>query len=172
MGELSVSLHAHKLDVDLQANNLPSRWKELADRERELADKEKRLAEKQLQELATARKRLEELQTVQVADMQKVWDFLGQTETTLLHLGFSQLCSGEPVQELSTILPLLDFVGAKMLKLEEVVCDQLETEGHILAEKVAEHVPMCFWSRGPIISLDPVVFRPIAGIEEATSNDF
>jgi hypothetical protein len=46
MGELRVSLLTHKLDADLQANNLVSRPKELEDRERELADKEKWLAEK------------------------------------------------------------------------------------------------------------------------------
>jgi hypothetical protein len=44
------------------------------------------------------------------------------------------------------VLPLLDSAGAKMLKLEEVIYDQLEAEGHVLAEKVAEHVLMCFQS--------------------------
>jgi hypothetical protein len=97
-------------------------------------------------------KRREELQAVQVAEAQKVWDFLGQTETTL-----------EPVQEVSTVLPLLDSAGAKMLKLEEVVYDQLEAKGRVLAEKVVEHVLTCFRSWDPIISLDPVVLRPVAG---------
>jgi hypothetical protein len=32
----------------------------------------------------------------------------------------------------STALLLLDSTGAKMLKLEEVICDQLEAEGHVL----------------------------------------
>jgi hypothetical protein len=41
-------------------------------------------------------------------------------------LGFSLVRSEEPVQEVSTMLPLLDSTGAKMMKLEEVVCDQLE----------------------------------------------
>jgi hypothetical protein len=44
------------------------------------------------------------------------------------------------------MLPLLDSTGAKMLMLEEVICDQLEVEGRALAEKVAEHVLMCFRS--------------------------
>jgi hypothetical protein len=48
--------------------------------------------------------------------------------------------------KVSTVLPLLDSAGAKMLKLEEVIYDQLEAEGHVLAEKVAEHVLMCFQS--------------------------
>jgi hypothetical protein len=86
-------------------------------------------------------------------------------------LGFSPLRSGEPVQEVSTALLLLDSVGAKMLKLEEVICDQLEAEGHVLAEKVVEHVLMCFRSQDPVVSLDLVMLRPIAGIEEAASND-
>jgi hypothetical protein len=42
-----------------------------------------------------------------------------------------------------------------MMRLEEVIGDQIEVEGCILAEKVAEHVLMCFWSRDPIVSLDP-----------------
>jgi hypothetical protein len=44
------------------------------------------------------------------------------------------------------MLPLLDSAEAKMLMLEEVICDQLEAEGHVLAEKVVEHVLTCFWS--------------------------
>jgi hypothetical protein len=36
---------------------------------------------------------------------------------------------------------LLDFVGAKMLELEDVDANRLEAEGHILPEVVAEHVP-------------------------------
>jgi hypothetical protein len=59
-------------------------------------------------------------------------------------LGFSLVRSEEPVQEVSTTLPLLDFAGAKMMKLEEVVCDQLEAEGHALGEQVTEHVLTCF----------------------------
>jgi hypothetical protein len=50
----------------------------------------------------------------------------------------------EPVQEVSTMVPLLDSIGAKMLKLEEVICDQLEAKGHILSDQVAEHVLTCF----------------------------
>jgi hypothetical protein len=49
----------------------------------------------------------------------------GQNETALVPLGFSPLRSRESVQEVSTTLPLLDSTGAKMLKLEEVICDQL-----------------------------------------------
>jgi hypothetical protein len=68
------------------------------------------------------------------------------------------------------VLPLLIFAGAKMLKLEEVAADQVEAEGHVLVERVAEHVLTCFQSRDPIISLDPVVLGPVAGAEEATSS--
>jgi hypothetical protein len=39
----------------------------------------------------------------------------------LVPLGFNPLCSGEPVQEVSTALPLLDSKGAKMLKVKEVM---------------------------------------------------
>jgi hypothetical protein len=85
-------------------------------------------------------------------------------------LGFSPLRSEELVHEVSTVLSLLDCVGAKMLKLEEVVCDQLEAEGCVLAEKVAEHVLMCFRCRDPVVFLDPEMFGPVAGTEEAANN--
>jgi hypothetical protein len=104
-----------------------------------------------------------------VAESQKVWDFLGQTEIALVPLGISPLHSREPVQEVSTALPLLDSTGAKMLKLEEVICNQLEAEGHVLAKKVAKHMLTCFRSPDPIVYLDLVVLGPVAGTEEATS---
>jgi hypothetical protein len=40
---------------------------------------------------------------------------------------------------------MMDSVGAKMLTLEEVVSEQLEAGGLVLAEKVAEHMLMYFW---------------------------
>jgi hypothetical protein len=86
-------------------------------------------------------------------------------------LGFSPLRSKEPVQEVSTSLPLLDSLGVEMLKLEEVIYDQLEAVGHVLAEKVVEHVLICFWSQDPVVSLDPVVLEPVAGTEEVASSD-
>jgi hypothetical protein len=96
---------------------------------------------------------------------------LSQTETALVPLGFSPLHSGEPVQEVSITLPLLDSTVIKMLKLEEVVYDQLEAKGCILVEKVVEHVLMCFWSWDPTVSLDPVMLRPVARIEEVANSD-
>jgi hypothetical protein len=83
-------------------------------------------------------------------------------------LGFSPIRSGEQAQEVSNVLPMLEYVGAKLLKLEEVVSDQLEPKGHVLTEKVEEHVLMCSWSRDPVISLDPVALRPAVEIEGAT----
>jgi hypothetical protein len=50
----------------------------------------------------------------------------------LVPLGFSPLCSGELVQEVSTALSLLDLAATKMLKLEEVIGEQLKAEGHAL----------------------------------------
>jgi hypothetical protein len=69
----------------------------------------------------------------------------------------------------STVLPLLDSVVAKMSKLEEVVGDQLESEGHVLAEMVMKHVHMCFWSWDPNTSVEPMVQGPITEVEEAAS---
>jgi hypothetical protein len=55
-----------------------------------------------------------------------------------------------------------------MLMLEEVISDQLEAEGHVLAEKVVEHMLTCFRSWDPNTSLEPVVQGPTADVEEAT----
>jgi hypothetical protein len=111
-----------------------------------LADRKKQVAVMPRRELAAMQKRLEEVQVAPATEAQKVCDFLGQTETTLVPLSFSPLCSREPVLEVGSALPLLDSIGVKMLKLEEVICDQLEAEGHVLVELVVEHVLTCFWS--------------------------
>jgi hypothetical protein len=105
---------------------------------------------------------------VHAVEAQKVWDIVGQTEAALVPLSFSPIRSAERAQEVSNVLPMLESVGAKLLKLEEVVSDQLEPKGHVLAEKVEEHVLMCSWSRDPVISLDPVALRPAVEIERAT----
>jgi hypothetical protein len=54
-----------------------------------------------------------------------------------------------------------------MLRLEEVIGDQLEAEGRILAGKVVEHVLTCFRDQDLVVSLDPVVLGPVTEIEEA-----
>jgi hypothetical protein len=164
LGDLRAEVLARKLTADLKANHL-------AFREKELADRDKQLAMTQPQELVSARKRVEELQAARANKAQKVWDFLGQTEIALVPLGFSPLYSWESVQEVSTTLPLLDSAGAKMLKLEEVICDQLEAEGRVPAEKVPEHMLTCFRSRDPAISLDPMMLRSIARTKEAANSD-
>jgi hypothetical protein len=43
------------------------------------------------------------------------------------------------VDEVSVALPLHDITGAKMLKLQEVIDDQLEAEDRTLAKVVAEY---------------------------------
>jgi hypothetical protein len=141
LGDLHADILARELAAKLKANHLAFR-EELADREKKLADKEKWLAERKPQELATARKRLEELQAARTVEAEKVWDFLGQTKTALVPISFSPLRSRDPVWEVSAALPLIDSTGAKMLKLEEVIGEQLEAEGHALAE----HVLTCFRS--------------------------
>jgi hypothetical protein len=90
------------------------------------------MAEREKQ-LATARSKLEELLAARSGEAQKVWNFLGQTEATLVPLDFSPLRTEDPVEEVSVTLPLLDSTGAKMLNLEEVIGDQLEAEGRVLA---------------------------------------
>jgi hypothetical protein len=70
----------------------------------------------------------------------------------------------------SNVLQVLESAGAKMLRLEDVVSDQLEAEGRVLAEKVAEHMLTCFRSQDPVVSLEPVVLGPAVETEEATSS--
>jgi hypothetical protein len=83
-------------------------------------------------------------------------------------LNFSPIRFREPTWEVSNVLPVLESAGAKMLRLEEVVGDQPEVVGRVLAKKVAEHVLMCFRSWDLIISLDLVALRPVVEIEEVT----
>jgi hypothetical protein len=68
----------------------------------------------------------------------------------------------------STVLPLLDSAVSKMLLLEEVVGEQLEAEGRVLAE----HVLTCFRSWDPNASLELVVQGPVAEVEEAARARF
>jgi hypothetical protein len=64
-------------------------------------------------------------------------------------LGFSPFRAGDPVEEVTATLPLLDSTGAKMLMLEEVDGGELEAEGHTLAKTVVGYVLTCFRSRNP-----------------------
>jgi hypothetical protein len=49
----------------------------------------------------------------------------------------------------------------------EAVGNRLEEEGRALAQALADHVLMCFRSRDPGISLEPVVQGPVEGSAEA-----
>jgi hypothetical protein len=74
-----------------------------------------------------------------------------------------------------TVVSLLDSAAAKISQLEDAVGSRIEEEGHALAQAVAEHVLMCFHSRDPAISLEPMVQGPAeepvgaaaAGVEDA-----
>jgi hypothetical protein len=120
-----------------------------------------------MQELAAAQKRSEDLQAVRVGEAQKVWDFLGQAESALVPFGFSPLRSEVPVQEVSAELLLLDYAGAKMSELEDVIAIQLEAKGLILAEAVAEDVLLFFHNHDPQVSIEPVVQGPAKEVQEA-----
>jgi hypothetical protein len=102
-----------------------------------------------------------------VGEAQKIWDFLGQAESTHVPFGFGPLRSGVPAQEVSVELPLLDSVGAKMLELEDVIANRLEAKGRILAEAVTKHVLLCLRSQDPQVSLEPLVQGPAEQIPEA-----
>jgi hypothetical protein len=111
--DVRASVLAYELAADAREGALDTRATEVADRE-------KQLTEHQMQDLAAAQKRLEDLQAVRVGEAQKVWDFLGQAESTLVPFGFSPLRSRVPMQEVSAKLLLLDFAGVKMSELEDV----------------------------------------------------
>jgi hypothetical protein len=64
----------------------------------------------------------------------------------LVPLNFRCLRTRDPMEEVRATLPLIDSIGAKMLKLEEVVGGHLETESRALAKAMAEYVLTCFQS--------------------------
>jgi hypothetical protein len=134
----------------------------------ELEEREKQLADWQMRELAVAQKRLDDLQASRAGEAQQVWRFLGQTDDALALLDFSPVRTGFLAQEVGTVLPFLDSVGAKISRLEEASSNQLEVEGRILAQAVMEHMVLCFRSRDPQISLEPMLQGPAEELEEGT----
>jgi hypothetical protein len=92
---------------------------------------------------------------------------LGQADTALASFGFSPIRGGNAAPEAGVVLPLLDSARRKISQLEEAVGSRLEEEGRALAQAVADHVLMCFRSRDPSISLEPVVQGAIEGSAEA-----
>jgi hypothetical protein len=85
--------------------------------------------------------------------------------------GFSPIQGGDAAPEPGVILPLLDSAGRKISQLEGAVGSCLEEEGRALAHAVAENVLMCFRSRDPTISLEPMVQGLIEGSTEAARDD-
>jgi hypothetical protein len=86
-------------------------------------------------------------------------------------LGFSPLRTRDPMEEVSVALPVLDSVGAKMLRLEDGGGGQLEVEGRSPTKAVVEYVLTCFRSRDPQMSVEPVVQGPIAEMAEVAHAD-
>jgi hypothetical protein len=164
-----VQILARELDAD-------AREAGLKDQEARLAAREWQLAERQMQELAIARKGLEDLLVSRAGDAQRVWSFLGQADAVLASFGFSPVRTDGAAAEGGVAVPLLDSTAAKISQLEDAVGSHIEEEDRALAQAVAEHVLMCFRSRDPAISLEPVVQGPAeepaeaaaAGIEDAT----
>jgi hypothetical protein len=67
------------------------------------------------------------------------------------------------------VVPLLDSTGAKISQLEDAFGSRIEEEGRAPAQAVAEHVLICFRSRDPAISLEPVVQGPVKEPAEAAA---
>jgi hypothetical protein len=128
-----------------------------------------------MQELAVARMGLEDLQASCAGDAQRVWSFLGQADAVLASFSFSPVRTGGAAPEGGAAVPLLDSAAVKISQLEDAVGSHNEEEGRALAQAVAEHVLMCFRSRDPAISLEPVVQGLVeepaeaaaAGVEDA-----
>jgi hypothetical protein len=144
---------ARELDAD-------AREAGLRDQEARLAARERQLVERQMQEVAIARKGLEDLQASRASDAQLVWSFLGHADAVLASFGFSPVRTGDAAPEGGVVVPLHDSAGAKISQLEDAVGSRIEEEGRALAQEVANHVLMCFRSRDPNISLEPVVQGP------------
>jgi hypothetical protein len=140
--------------------NADAREAGLRDQEARLVAREWQLVERQMQELAITQKGLEDLQASRAGDAQRVWSFLGQADAILASFGFSPVRTGDAAPEGGVVVPLLDSAGAKISQLEDAVGSRIEEEGHALAQAVAEHMLMCFRSRNPNISLEPVVQGP------------
>jgi GAF domain-containing protein len=143
----------------------------LRDQEARLAARERQLVERQMQELAVARKGLEDLQASRAGEAQRVWSFLGQADAVLASFGFSPVRTGDAAPEGGVVVPLLDSAETKISQLEDAVGSRIEEEGRALAQAVAEHVLMCFCSRDPNISLEPVVQGPVEEPAEAAAAD-
>jgi uncharacterized protein (DUF3084 family) len=143
----------------------------LRDQEARLAARERQLAEWQMQELAVARKGLEDLQASRAGEAQRVWSFLGQADAVLASFGFSPVRTEDAAPEGGVVVPLLDSAGTKISQLEDTVSSCIEEEGRALAQAVAEHVLLCFRSRDPNISLEPVVQGPTEEPAEAATAD-
>jgi hypothetical protein len=114
---------------------------------------------------------LEDLWASRAGDRQRVWSFLGQADTALASFSFSPIRGGDAASEADVVLPLLDSAGRKISQLEEAIGSCLEEEGRALTQAVADHVLMCYWSRDPSISLEPVVQGPVEGFAEAARDD-
>jgi hypothetical protein len=88
-------------------------------------------------------------------------------DAVLASFGFSPVRTGGAAPE--------GGAAAKISQLEDAVGSCVEEEGRALAQAVAEHVLMCFRSRDPAISFEPVVQGPAeepagaaaAGVEDA-----
>jgi hypothetical protein len=122
-----------------------------------------------MQELAVAQKGLEDLQASRAGDAQRVWSFLGQADAVLASFDFSPVRTGGAAPEGGAAVPLLDSAAAKISQLEDAIGSRIEEEGRALAQAVAEHVLMCFRSRDPAISLEPVVQGPAEEPAEAAA---
>jgi hypothetical protein len=85
----------------------------------------------------------------------------------LASFGFSLVRNGDATLEAGVMLPLLDSTERKISQLEEAIVSRLEEEGRTLAQAVADHMLMCFWSCDPRIFLEPAVQGPIEGSAEA-----
>jgi hypothetical protein len=102
-------------------------------------------------------------------DAQRVWSFLGQADAVLASFGFSPVRTGDAAPEGGVVVPLLESAGAKISQMENAVGSRIEEEGRALAQAVAEHVLICFRSRDPAISLEPVVQGSAEEPAEATT---
>jgi hypothetical protein len=120
-------------------------------------------------ELDAAQKAMEELQGARAAEIDLVWQLLGQLDSSLSGLGLPSVRLATAPASVMDAAPILDAAGVNLQGLELAVSQVLDAEGREVAQAAAAYVLTCIRSWDPGFSLDPVVRGPVAKREAAAT---
>ncbi|KAJ1264671.1 hypothetical protein BS78_08G017900 [Paspalum vaginatum] len=171
VAQREVAAKALKESSARQAATLKIREDWVKSREAELADQEKQLlveraALEQLRKDAAQQAVAEDREQMRVG-LQRIADWAGEASSALVPLGLSPIQVTEPPSTFADALPVLDSAVEQLRRLDSMLGERLEAEGHELCRAVAEHLLVCFRSHDPAISLDPVIAGPVEEAEAA-----